>query len=283
MRKNGFTPLEIKAVAKCTIARHSESEGRRISTMNRSFSFPFTPLKVRVRMTKNDILPHVQISQGPGIDYGNAFSAVGKKKRFLSLTGFTLIEVIISLAVFSLIIASASGIFVSIQQSWQKQKNSIELTNNLRWAMEFMTNEIRSTIPSPPPVKLPASARLQIQAGGERVSFGIDTDGDFTPDTTVWYWRGNTASDATGLGDSTYIYRGTVAGLGAAINAAYNNRKQLANFIVTNPSGNDIFSYPVPLDTSFVIIELTVRPNPLQPQGRDNFNYAARTRVKIRN
>ncbi len=195
---------------------------------------------------------------------------------------FTLVEILISLAVFGLVMAAAGGALYGVYNDWRRQRNYMECIENARWAMEFMGNEIRYTIPSPPPPppRFPPWARLDIQASGQRVSFGIDTDADNSPDTLVWYWQGNTASDTTGFGDRTYLYRG----IGNTINVAYNARQQLANFIVNNPSGNDIFSFiGPPPDRSYLIIELTLRPNPSAAEGPGNRNYTLRTQVRPRN
>lgn len=57
--------------------------------------------------------------------------------------GFTLLEVMVAIVVFALVIAAAGGTFISVQQAWQRQKSTIELIQNARWAMELMANEIR--------------------------------------------------------------------------------------------------------------------------------------------
>lgn len=58
-----ITGIGNRTVAKCLTSRHSEPEGRRISSLMRSFPFPFVEftlseanvLKVRVRMTESSI------------------------------------------------------------------------------------------------------------------------------------------------------------------------------------------------------------------------------------
>ncbi len=45
----------------------------------------------------------LEISKSPGIDYGNTCSGVDKKKRFLSLTGFTLVEIMIVVAIIAVL------------------------------------------------------------------------------------------------------------------------------------------------------------------------------------
>ncbi len=168
---------------------------------------------------------------------------------------FTLVEIMVALAVLSLITAASTGIYFSMQQSWQRQSTFLDLIQNIRWAEESMSNEIRAT------------DALNVLAGGDRLWFNLDTNADNISDTRVWYWRGDTASDTTGLGDRTYLYRGT----GNNINQAYLSREQLANFIVDNTNGNVIFINTVGLLT----IELTASKN--------NRTYTLRTKVRPRN
>jgi prepilin-type N-terminal cleavage/methylation domain-containing protein len=166
-------------------------------------------------------------------------------------SGFTLVEVMAGLLVFSLIVSSSAGIFIAIQQSWIKQRDSVDLIQNNRWAMEFIIHELMQ------------GGGAQVTGGGTRINFD-PYPGFMQP---VWYWRGNSASDLTGLGDSTFLYRG----VGGTILQAYLQRQQLANFVADNPSGNDIFA----VNSGLVTIELTVNK-----AGR---NYTLRSRVRTRN
>lgn len=172
--------------------------------------------------------------------------------------GFTLLEVLVAIAVFALIITAAAGTFASIQLTWRKQRNSIDLVQNSRWALERMVNEIRQ------------GGNVTITGAGQRLSFR-PYPGPPTP--LVWYWRGNGGA----LGTNTIMYRGT----GATIAAANLNRQDLANLIVfPNPSGNNIF---IDSGGGLYTIELTVRPRPTAAVGRENRNYTLRTQVRPRN
>lgn len=176
--------------------------------------------------------------------------------------GFTLLEVLVAIAVFALIITAAAGTFASMQAAWRRQRNTIDLVQNARWALERIANELRN------------GANISTP-GGDRVRFELSPGGSAT---RIWYWRGNTASDTTGRGNRNFLYRGP----GTNINAAYNNRQQLANFIVGNPppASDPIFANAGGLIT----ITLTVRPNPaLPPTAPGNRDYTLRTRVRVRN
>lgn len=172
--------------------------------------------------------------------------------------GFSLLEVLVAVTVFGLVAAAAGGTFAPMQQAWRKQRNSISLVQNGRWAMEFITNELRQ------------GGAVTISGGGQRLQFRPYPG---PPAAFVWCWRGN----GGGLGAATIIYRGT----GANIAAANGNRQELANFIVfPNPSGNDIFT---DAGGGLYALELTVRPNPAQPLGRENRNYVLITQARPRN
>ena len=176
--------------------------------------------------------------------------------------GFSLLEVLVAIAVLGLVMAGASGVFSSVQQAWRKQRNTIDLVQNARWALEFMVNEARGSTETSPP----GWAQIQIQAGGQRLQIGTDSNGDNNPDRQVQYQR-----------------------LGTTVQRRWRNFpggpwqpwEELSNFIVfPNPSGNAIFTNP---SSGLYAIELTVRPQPTQPAGRENRNYTLRTQMRARN
>ncbi|MFH0790310.1 MAG: prepilin-type N-terminal cleavage/methylation domain-containing protein [Candidatus Omnitrophota bacterium] len=193
-------------------------------------------------------------------------------KPFNNIKGFTLLETLVAITVFVFIVAAAGGTFSSIQQAWRKQKAAVNLVQNARWAMEFMDNEIRQggTVTFPGP--LPAGRAIRFQP---------------YPGTTplVWYWRGN----GGGTGNTDILYRGT----GVAFAAANANRQELANFVVNNPdvvnNGTGLLpSDGLPdrifrLSNNVVCLELTLRPIPAQPVGRENRDYNIKTQVRPRN
>jgi prepilin-type N-terminal cleavage/methylation domain-containing protein len=181
-----------------------------------------------------------------------------KNEYPVSRKGFSLLEVLVAVTVFGLVVAAAAGTFASMQQAWRKQKSAIGLVQNSRWALEFITNELRQ------------GGTVTISGGFQRLQFRPFPG---PPTAFVWYWRGN----GGGLGTATIIYRGT----GANIAAANGNRRELANFIVfPNPSGNNIF---INAGGGLYTIELTLRPQPTQPAGRENRNYVLSTQARPRN
>jgi len=175
---------------------------------------------------------------------------------------FTLIEIMVAIVVFALVMIGAGGVFISIQQSWQTQKSISDALRDACWAVKFICNECRHTTTT----SSPAWTRVQIQSGGERLLFGKDTDGDNSPDTRIWYWRGNGGI----LGDRDKIYRGTGTSL-LGPSGANSNREELVNFIVNNPSGNSIFSE----SGGILTVEITTSVN--------NKSYTLRSEARVRN
>lgn len=178
--------------------------------------------------------------------------------------GFSLIEVLVSLAVLGLIFAGAAGAFSSVQQAWRAQRNAIDLVQNSSWALERMVNEIRQgwSVSLLPPAASPPFAT------GRIISF-YPYSGAFS---RVWYWRGNGGNN----GDVNIFYRGE----GMTFTTANTFREELANLIVDNPGTSRIFFDPSP---GLYTIELTVRPRPTLPAGRENHDYTLRTKVRVRN
>lgn len=164
--------------------------------------------------------------------------------------GFTLIETIIALAIFGLAAIGVGGAIVSIQQSWQKQKVSIDLVNSARWGMEFMANEIR---------------RGGVVVKTTAVSDGTDEGIKFRlpPEVSdyVFYWRG----DGGALGDAGIIFRGA----GSTLSIANSLRQELVNLIdcsnvIFNVSGSLVtIDFTVKKGSSSFRLETAVRPRNL--------------------
>lgn len=204
-------------------------------------------------------------------------------KRCLVLRrGFTLLEVLVAITVLGFIVAITGQIFVSLNQSWRRQRATINLVQNSRWAMERMANEIRqgSNIDTSPPGPI---------ASGRGIRFR-PFPGPPTP--YVWYWRGNGGV----TGNSDVLYRGTGANFGGP-GGANASRQELANFVVDNPlapndlvdnttgvAPNDFIQDPVFIfNAGLLTIELTYRPVPAQPAGRENRDFTVWAQVRPRN
>lgn len=193
------------------------------------------------------------------------------KRHFrMSKPGFSLIEVLLGITVFSLVVIAAGGSFISVQDSWKKQRAAIERIQNVRWALEFMAGEISQ------------GGNADDRGLGivpELLRFEIDTDGDNSSDARVWYWRGNTQG-ANDFGRPDTLYRGVdaslLAGLRPSLIAANANRQELANFIVDNPNETPRNPYPI-FEINGGLIRIWVTS---QTEGR---SYTLRTQVRPRN
>lgn len=193
-----------------------------------------------------------------------------RQGRFLSLTGFTLVEILVVLGVFITLILMIGGVFVAYQGVWQSQKTNLKLVQTVREAMELMCNELRQ------------AGNIDDQPGGIAAGRGVCFG---PPASKQCYWRGDAANDSTANGDSRYLYHGQ----GNNINQAYAVRQQIAGYIVDNPI--DLLTnnpYPVFEESAGMLtIWLTVRPNPEQsegqPYGSGNRNYSLNTQVRPRN
>jgi prepilin-type N-terminal cleavage/methylation domain-containing protein len=64
--------------------------------------------------------------------------------------GFTLIELMISLVIFSLAIASVLAVAVSMAQSFRQRRNLVNAEDNVRGAMDFISDALRGASPAIP-------------------------------------------------------------------------------------------------------------------------------------
>lgn len=197
----------------------------------------------------------------------------------LKQAGFTLVELMVAVTVFALIISGSAMTLVSIQQSWLRQKDAVNVIQNARWAMEFMANQIRLGTVSANPAWL----RAQVLAGGRELSIGIDPDGDgVSPWQEIQYRaQGENLRMRWRWGDD----------LGPS--GPWSTEADLTNLVADNPDLiNDTTGLPPGGDgpdpyfieyNGLVTIELTVRPRPSVPEGKNNRNYTLRTQVRFRN
>lgn len=81
-------------------------------------------------------------SQNPKPQNGRRFGHV-EFGFWISSRGFTLLEMIISLGIFSVVVVAAIGITLAIKLSQQKTTNAQDVQDNIRYALEYMTKELR--------------------------------------------------------------------------------------------------------------------------------------------
>ena len=169
---------------------------------------------------------------------------------------FTLMEVLIAVTVFGLVIVASSSTFVLVFNAWQRQKTSLDLLKDLSWTTEFITNEAKLAAAS-------GAHRIRTFHSGERLAFWVDTDGDNSYDTRIWYWRGNGGA----YGERDVLYRGE----GALLSSANLGREEMTENLTDNPSGNNIFS----LSSGLLTMEITL--------AKGSKSYTLRTKIRARN
>lgn len=108
---------------------------------------------------------------------------------------FSFAEMILAIFIFSLVAAAGGGAMFSIQNSWKETKRQLDLVQQARWALEFMSADIRGG----------RNANASSMAGLNtvlRIDVDINSDGNWD---RVWYWEGDGSVD---YGDEGVIYRG---------------------------------------------------------------------------
>lgn len=69
------------------------------------------------------------------------------RKKFLQKKGFTLIEMLVSIALFSIVITIAIGSIFTIIDSSRKSQTLTLVMNNLNFALETMTRDLKTADP----------------------------------------------------------------------------------------------------------------------------------------
>lgn len=72
------------------------------------------------------------------------------KYFFKNSAGFTLLEMVVALGVFSLMIVAATGIFQFVIAGQRSALATQEVQESLRYALEYMSKEIRNAVKNPP-------------------------------------------------------------------------------------------------------------------------------------
>lgn len=180
------------------------------------------------------------------------------------IAGFTLVEIMISLVLFSILMAATSSVFFTVQNSAIKQRQAIELGDNLRWGENYILTDIREAS---------ASSLHNLTSKGVDGFNCTNVAG-----STVWYWRGNNTQSGIATGNSTTIYRARGSIFNSTLTAS---SQELVNFIVNNTAGAPVFN--VSLSLSSVTVEMKVREYPANPAGQGNREYRIRTTVCARN
>ncbi|MDD2702684.1 MAG: prepilin-type N-terminal cleavage/methylation domain-containing protein [Candidatus Omnitrophica bacterium] len=182
--------------------------------------------------------------------------------------GFSLVEILVSLTIFSVMILVAGGVLHKVLIDWSRQRDYFDCVQNARASMSFMVNEVRNA----------KKNSVSVENSGASIRFlwaGQTSNSD-----RVWYWIGNQDDDGTSRGDKTILYRGT----GTNLNSAYDERTELANFVANAEIGTDVFDR----SGDEVTITLMLMPHPEQYEdcGYDcpgNHVFILSSKVRVRN
>lgn len=114
--------------------------------------------------------------------------------RHISVSGFTLVELLIAMAVGSIVMVAVMTAFLSQHNSYLTQDNVVEMQQNIRVAMDLLTSEIRMAGYNP----TGNTGVGIVTAGAGRLGFTQDLNGDgdtADADEAITYGF-STASDA---------------------------------------------------------------------------------------
>lgn len=86
------------------------------------------------------------------------------RKGYSATGGFTLVEVVVALSVFSLVLGAALTLYQQAVISWRKDERKVDVQENLRFALEKMSRDIRS-------------AKIVIEAGSSKLGLVVNREG----------------------------------------------------------------------------------------------------------
>jgi prepilin-type N-terminal cleavage/methylation domain-containing protein len=72
------------------------------------------------------------------------YTRIQKMKKQLSKKGFTLVEALVSLGIFSIVVVSATGVILSVISSNKKNQAVSSVVNNLNYSIESMIRDIKT-------------------------------------------------------------------------------------------------------------------------------------------
>jgi len=177
---------------------------------------------------------------------------------------FTLIATLVGVIILGLIMVVMSRVLISAQMSWSKQSNNVTLFREGRWALEFMSNELRCATVS----SIKTAGFWPNYWNGKRIEFQGDIDNDGSLENVRYERR------RSGWSFINKLVRRVNSGWlwGASID--------MTALVVDNPGGVPIFSDD---GNGLITIELTLRSRPDLPEGNGNKNITLITKVRARN
>ncbi len=102
----------------------------------------------------------------------------GHRSRVLRRGGFTLLELLVSVAVLAMLVVFLASIFGGVSQTWQLGQSNNERLQNIRGITDFMSGELRSALL---PVNRTDKANLQLVVNPTSISSAYQN-----PDAIFW-------------------------------------------------------------------------------------------------
>lgn len=180
--------------------------------------------------------------------------------------GFTLLEIIIALGVFSVVTGTIVTVFSFLSGTSRQQQAEYDLLRAAQWAAQTMTNQLR---------RAHINALLRITGGTASVCAGSLSDAcngltATDPDSALalYFWR-----------DGTVLYRGS----GTDFTQASGNRQELSSYVYYNAANvadvkNGVFS----IDGSSYVIDVRVQNPDILRDGKP-LSFTVRGKVWSRN
>jgi prepilin-type N-terminal cleavage/methylation domain-containing protein len=99
------------------------------------------------------------------------------KIKKINHKGFTLIEILVGVAIFTILMGAAVNFFVSSLEAQQKASISERLLDNVSYAMEYMSRSLRMAVKAKDDSCIPAGTNYLVPPGGKSIKF-IDYHND---------------------------------------------------------------------------------------------------------
>jgi len=189
------------------------------------------------------------------LGWGNEIFNLDKlESRLLTMKkikALTLVEILVSLAVFGFVMAACGGILFSVYKSWVKQRDNMQSIENARWPMEFTSRYIRHGGDADTPGAPSDEEKLRIKnlfGSGDDFHFRVHKE------------------------DSLYCGPGSGVGIGKGISEEFLSNSGAC----PNENGNDFFD----VSGKLVTLEFSLGDNSVIPP---RVHFHCRTKVRLRN